>query len=219
MKLEYTLNQIRMPSNRRFTIKRKLCYALLAFVFGVFTGILSKFLEAIPHIGSIGSLINIFTDICSDIGLWVFIATIISAWSSAPKSAALHVLLFFIGMLLSYYIYSGAIFHFFPLYYFLRWTIIAIFTPIPAFGVWYSRGNGWIASLAASLPIALLIVNGYSFFYTRSLIDTANIIFAVILYIALPKNSTQRLLIIPFAVIVFLLLSKLDIISIVFGGL
>lgn len=155
----------------------------------------------------------------SSIGIWAFLAVIISAWSRAPHAGALNVFLFFTGTLLTYYIYSAELFHFFPISQFLNWTIIALASPLLAYIVWFSRGNGWTALLCASFPIGLLVANGSGFFGAPSIFSGADLMFAMILYIALPRKITQRLLLISFIIVIATLILKLNLISIIFGGL
>ncbi|MBW9235447.1 hypothetical protein JQK62_25285, partial [Leptospira santarosai] len=59
-------------------------------------------------------------------------------------------------MLLVYYVYSMWIFGFFPAYYFLRWGLIALASPLAAYIVWYSKGTGWTAALCAAMPISFV---------------------------------------------------------------
>lgn len=217
MNLKYKLNKIRDKSNNHFIIQQKFLYALLPFGFGLIMGLFAKYIEDIPHIGHIGGSLNILGNILTGIGIWVFFATVISVWSRTPKAGALHVFAFFTGMLLAYYIYSYVIFHFFPTYYFLRWGSIALVSPILAYIVWYGRGNGWLASLCASLPIGLLLATGYSFYYTFSISQGLDLFSAVLLYTVLPTQVGQRLRLIPLITIVFLIITKLNVISIFFG--
>ncbi len=67
------------------------------FILGIFSGFLAKYVDTIPSNGAIGSLINIISNISSRIGIWVFIATIIAAWSRTPRAGAIHVFTFFCG--------------------------------------------------------------------------------------------------------------------------
>ena len=152
-----------MPNSKQKSIR-----IILFFIFGIFSGFLAKYTDMIPANGTIGGLINIVSSISSRTGIWVFIATIIAAWSRTPKAGAIHVFVFFVGMLLAYYIYSMRLFSFFPTYYFIRWGLIALLSPLAAYLTWFSRGSGWIAALCAALPIGLLVSEGYSFFYTLS---------------------------------------------------
>ena len=149
----------------------------------------------------------------------MFIATIIAAWSRTPKAGAVHVFAFFVGMLLAYYIYSMKIFNFFPLYYFIRWGLIALVSPLAAYAFWFSRGSGWFAALCTALPIGLLVSEGYNFLYTFSPVSGFDLIAAIILFCILPKNKYQYLKVLIFTILISVLISKFDVLSYIIGGL
>lgn len=199
--------------------KQKVIRIVLFFIFGIFSGFLAKYVDTIPSNGTIGSLINIISNISSRIGIWVFIATIIAAWSRTPKAGAIHVFVFFVGMLLAYYIYSMKLFTFFPTYYFIRWGLIALLSPLAAYVVWFSRGSSWIAVLCAALPIGLLASEGYNFLYTFSPVSGFDLIAAIILFFILPKSKYQYLKVLVFTIFISILLRKFDVLSYIIGGL
>lgn len=196
-------------------IKGKAIRIILFFIFGIFSGFLAKYVDTIPSNGAIGSLIYI----SSRIGIWVFIATIIAAWSRTPKAGAVHVFAFFDGMLIAYYIYSMKLFNFFPVYYFIRWGLIALLSPLMCYVVWFSRRSGWPAALCAAFPIGLLASEGYNFLYTFSPVSGFYLIAAIILFCILPKNKYQYLKVLIFTILTSVLLSKFDVLSYIIGGL
>lgn len=213
------LNKIRTESNAELSIKQKILYVLLSFVFGIILGLLTKYIEAIPHFRIFGDFLNLLSHISSRIGMWVFMGTIISCWSQTPKLGAVNVFAFFSGMLLAYYIYSMKLFGFFPTYYFLRWGLIALGSPLLAYIVWFSRGDGWIAPLCIALPIGLLIEQGFSLFYSFSPSYGLDIVFAMILFILLPTKKYQRLRALPLAFFITFILRYFNIVSYFVGGL
>jgi hypothetical protein len=144
---------------------------------------------------------------------------LLAAWSRSPRAAALHVFVFFIAMLSAYYLYSMLLFGFFPTYYFLAWGAIALLSPIGAIIVWHARGVGWMAALCAALPIALLLVEGRSFFYTFSAVSGFAILAAVVLLVVLAQNTVQRLRVLVLTAVVFFIFLQLDILSMLFGAI
>ncbi len=84
------LNKIRSE----LSIKQKMLYVLLNFVFGIILGFLAKYIETIPHFGIFGDFLNLLSHISSRIGIWVFIGTIISCWSQTPRLGAMNVFAF-----------------------------------------------------------------------------------------------------------------------------
>lgn len=204
-----SINQIRAIPNLQISTQRKAALAIFSFILGAFSGFLAKYFDNVPYIGAIGT----------SLGVWILIATFLAAWSRSPKAAALHVLLFFVALLAVYYFYSMVLFGFFPQYYFFAWGVIALLSPLGAFIVWYARGIGWIAAICASLPIGLLLVEGHSFIYTRSIPQGFDILAAMVLMVMLGNAGGQRIRILLSVVVVFLIFWRLQILSLLFGGL
>lgn len=159
-----TLNKIRGEQLASATIQQKTLQLLSLFALGMLLGFIAKYSDTIPSNGIIGNVWCVISDIITRLGIWILLATIIAVWSRNPRIGALKVFVFFVGMLLIYYIFSMWLFGFFPTYYFIRWGLIALASPIGAYIVWFSRGNGWIAALCAALPISLLVSEGIRFF-------------------------------------------------------
>ena len=57
-------------------------------------GFIAKATDSVSMIGDIGT----------ELGVWVFTATLLAAFSRYPLSAALNTLLFFLAMLCAYYL-------------------------------------------------------------------------------------------------------------------
>lgn len=208
------------------TFQQKLLRILLVFSFGIILGLLAKYADTVSiNVNSKGVhrlysyVLSVLGDITTKLGIWVLIGTILAVKSRSPKAAAMHVFVFFVGMLVAYYSFSTVLFGFFPKYYFMAWGMIALLSPICAYVIWYARGDGWIAALCSAPPIALLIANGDSLFYTFSLLQGFEVLLAIILFIILPSNNTQRLRVLPCVAVMYLLCKKLDLISVFFGGL
>lgn len=204
-----SLNQIRARANVQLPVQQKLTPLLFSLCLGALLGFLAKRYDSVPIIGEIGTYL----------GGWVLIATVLSAWSRSPRAAALQVLVFFAAMLTVYYLYSMALFGFFPKYYFLAWGGIALLSPIAGHIAWYARGTGWLAALCACLLIALLFVEGYSFFYTGSIPRGLDILSGLFLIVVLGSNNRQRARIFVVSAIVFVIFWKLDILPWLFGGI
>ncbi|WP_042272367.1 DUF6518 family protein [Faecalimicrobium dakarense] len=206
--LKEKLNEIRQKEASDLSIYQKFIRVLLVFIFGAVMGILAKYTD-----GTIIGLIGTY------LGIWIFIATLISVYSRSPEAGAIHVFAFFMAMLLAYYIYSMKLFGFFPGYYFFAWVGVALLTPIGAYVVWYSKGNNLISSIFASLPISVLLWEGYSFYYTFSMPEFIDIVFAVLLLFILSKNSKQIFRTIFISIVLFFVILKSDIIYLFIGGL
>jgi hypothetical protein len=175
---------------------------LFVLIFGAILGFLAKYVDG-SVVGQIGS----------ELGIWIFVATTVGAWSRSPRAAALHVFVFFVSMLCVYYLYEMNLFGFFPTRYFLAWGCLAICSPIGGYVVWFSRGKGWIAALCASIPISLLLAEGYSFIYFFSIPRGFDLFLAVLLFVFLPIRGLQHIRILPIVVVLFLVISQFHLID------
>lgn len=190
----------RAPSaGQTLTPAQKVLRAGGIVLLGIILGTLAKLVDG-TFVGLIGSYL----------GFWIVIGTVIGVWSRSPRAAALHVGLFFAAMLLSYYVYSAWLFGFFPKSVFLAWGAIGMLTPVGGWLIWHARGEGWPAALMAALPVSILVLDGYSFFYTYSLTEAFDIIAALALLFGLAGNRRQRLRVVPLAAVLFTVFNYLD---------
>jgi hypothetical protein len=150
---------------------------------GVLLGILSKGFDGVSIIG----------DVTTEIGVWIFLASIIALISHNPISSAINTILFFLAMLAAYYLYGHFVLGFFPQAYFRMWLLAASLTPFGGFLLWFAHGNGWFSAVVAALPISVLLAHGYPVWYTHKVTLFMDIVFAVVLVFVLPTTSKQRL--------------------------
>jgi len=218
-KVTIVLRNFKNNDKSKFTARQTIIYLGVYFIIGIFLGAIAKYSDTVPSISESGIVFSIISDITTNIGIWIFAATLISVMSRSPKYAALEVLAFFVGMLLSYYIYSQVLFGFFPTYYFIRWCAIALVSPIGAYIVWFSRGEGWGSAFCASLPIGLLLTQGYSFFYVFSMVLGFDLFSALFLLVIMTKSKPQYLKVIPMVILIVIILRNTYLLSFLFGGL
>ena len=138
------LNKIRTP-DKNTKIKSKIINTLLIFLLGIILGIFSKWLDNLgindeiwwQHIIGILDLGNVF----SLFGIWIFIATAISVFSKTPLRASLNVFLFFLGMTVSYHLYTIYVSGFNPKSYMIIWYILLSF--LGMFFLYYPCWFSW----------------------------------------------------------------------------
>ena len=141
--------------------KKQIAYSVLfSFIFGFALGLIAKILDStlIPNelsfLGFIGS----------NLGVWIFILTLVAAYSYTPKLAATRVFVFLISMLFSYYMYTILILNLFPLKYIVFWSLAALLSTIPAYIMWFSRTDHLISSIITALPVSAIAFEGYKIY-------------------------------------------------------
>ena len=123
------------------------------FLLGLVLGLLAKWLDTIPHDGSLKSLLLAQTgQFLSRLGAWAFIALLLAVFSAG----------FFAGMLLGYYWYTTVLFGFFPRRYATVWIIIAAAASALAWLIWYARGSGWFPAFISAIIIGFFITQAFS---------------------------------------------------------
>lgn len=180
-KLSAYLQSIRPCGARTSRIRcGMLCVCLLGA--GLATGAVIKLLDIYTQ-----NLGNVF----SQLSVWVFLCTLIAACSRSPVRAGVHVFLFAVGMLASYYltayltesVYSGTMI--------CGWTVFALLTPLFAFVAWYGKGSGVLAYLIAlGIPTCMLLCAAILFDRVR----LSDVLFAILTagYLLYPARDVRK---------------------------
>ena len=195
------LEKIRIP-DKNLKLSRKIINTSLIFLLGIILGIFSKWLDNLSindtvwwqHILGVLDLGNVF----SELGIWIFIAITISVFSKTPLRASLNVFLLFIGMTVSYHLYTICVSGFNPKSYMMIWYTITSISPILAFICWYAKGNNKISIMISSGILAVMLIESFSigfwYFYFKSVIDTLLFLGTMTVLYTKPKNSIYSLL-------------------------
>ncbi len=101
--MKEALNEIRTPIS--IPLSRRVLYSVLIFIAGIVLGLFSKMIEttlnnSLPYFLEVLDLGNFF----SPMGIWIFIAVLISVSSKSFIRSSVNVFLFFVGMVSSYYL-------------------------------------------------------------------------------------------------------------------
>lgn len=207
------LEKIRIP-DKNLKLSRKIINTSLIFLLGIILGIFSKWLDNLSiddtvwwqHILGVLDLGNVF----SELGIWIFIAITISVFSKTPLRASLNVFLLFIGMTVSYHLYTIYVSGFNPKSYMMIWYTITLISPILAFICWYAKSKNKISLMISSLILTVMFILSFSigmwYFYFKSIIDTILFIGAILVLYVSPKNSVYNLLIALLLAFVFRIL-------------
>jgi len=190
-------------SNSNLTTFNKIINSTMIFIFGITLGVFSKWLDNLAlndsiwwqHILGMLNLGNVF----SLLGVWILIAVCISVYSSSPLRASINVFVFFLGMCISYHIYTIVFSGFNPMNYMLIWYGITLISPFMAFVCWYAKGNGVIPFIINVGIITVMILCCFSigmwYFDFNSVIDTVFFIITLLVLYDTPKKSIYSLII------------------------
>lgn len=204
------------------TTRQKIVSILYTILLAVIMGLVAKLVDA-PGINPI------FDDIGGRLGIWVFVATLLSVFSYSPRVAALTAFAFFGSMLTVYYVYTISILHFFPVREMLFWGICMLIAPLCAYLMWYGRGHGLFSTIIASLPITVILSEGYQLRYAYLPIHThyylipflmgIYLIMVALLLLVVPKSRKNRVLILTSAIILSCILIYLNVLGRIFGDM
>ena len=185
---------------------------IAVFLLGIILGVFSKYLDyhqaELPYFIM---LVDETLDLHNFLGrfpLWIFIAVCISVYSNSPIRAAIHVFVFFVGMVASYYMYSTFIAGFFPKSYAMIWAGFTIVSPFLAFICWYAKGTGKISLILASMICSVLFnmtfAYGWIYFDIYSILEL--IIFVCGLMVLRRRTRKENVIMIVLGLIIALIL-------------
>ena len=187
------LNSIRKEEDT-LKLKNKIINTLLIFLFGI--GLFSKWLDNLVIDNNIWWMnIIVKTDLnnfFSEMAIWLFIAITISVFSRTPLRASLNVFLFFVGMCISYHLYTIIFSGFNPKEYMMIWYGFTILSPLLAYICWYSKSKNNISGIISSLIMFFMFEScfniGLLYFDFRGVLYTIFFISTCIVIYSKPLN-------------------------------
>lgn len=175
--------------------------ALGCLLLGGALGTFAKYLEA--PVGQMPSWLAALDEradlhnFLSGFALWLLIALCLAVHSRRPTQGAVRVLLFFVGMVASYYLYTYFVAGFFPREYMMLWVGLTILSPFLGALCWYARGGSWLAVVlsGAILAFFLNIAFAYGWLYVdiRSPLALGVFVLAVLVLRKRPRKLALTL--------------------------
>lgn len=141
--------------------RKNILNPVLMFVTGLGLGFFIRLLDMYTQ-----NLGNIF----SRMAIWILMGVLISIYSRTKKRAMLNILLFCVGMLITYYFVEHVTNGVYSDVYIIGWTAFAFASPLLAYFTWIAKEKGVFPKIISIGIVAVLGLTSI-FFFERLRID------------------------------------------------
>lgn len=145
-------------------------------------------------LGAVSRLLDIYTEILGEIfsqmAIWILIGVIISIYSKTKKKAMVNVLLFCIGMLITYYAVAIITKGVYGKSYIIGWTVFALCSPILAYFTWMTKEKGVVPKIISACIVAVSVLSSVIMFDGFRLYDV--VIDGALIYFLFIKKISRK---------------------------
>ncbi len=159
------------------SIRKNNLKSIKILIFGLVLGIISKLFDIhCPYLGQM----------FSEIAIWILFGVLISIYSPSKKMAMLNVIIFFTGMLITYYSTAELTNCYYNLDQIIFWSIITFISPLFASITWMTKGYGKLSTIISIgvIIISILLIILFKQFKIYNLL----IIIVMIYYLFIKRN-------------------------------
>lgn len=184
----------------------------LIFALGICLGILSKYLDSKP-INELWFWLQALDlgNFFSRMGVWLFLAVVISKLSKTPIKATVNAFLFFVGMVGAYYWYTITFEGFNPKAYMMIWGGFSLVSPVLAYGTWHVNGRGWFSELIGIMILVFLSRQTFAFgFWYFDFMYPLELVLYLVMIGILYQSPKQIVRVVGLSMIIFLLSAQIS---------
>ncbi len=183
-------------------------FILFSLVLGLLMGWVAKDLENVTVAGAV----------VSNLGIWVFVSALLAVYSQEGFRAALHVFVYFCGVISAYFTHRYLLGTAVSGRTLLYWVIFAAIGALVGFICWHASQKEWLGAACAAVPISLLAAEAYPIYRGWQLPLILDVVCGVILYVLMAGGKVQKLMVLPFVIVFTFALVYFDVLSQIFGG-
>lgn len=188
--------------------KTNLIYILFSVVLGLLMG-----WTAVDFMG-----FSAAGDLLCGLGLWVFITSMLAAYSQDAVRGALHVAIYLACVITGYYghfaLTGGTLI--FP--HLIANIFMIVIGALMGFIVWHSGAKEWLGAICISVPVSLIVAECFNIYHRFSLLLIFDIAAVIVLLILFAPGKYKKLMALPFVIVFTFALVYFNVLSGFFGA-
>ena len=193
---------------RRGKNKSDLIYILFSAVLGLLMGWTAVDFMAYSAIGML---------LCN-LGLWVFITTMLAAYSNDAVRAALHVGVFLACVVTGYYGHFALTGGTLILPHLIANIFMIAIGALLGFIVWHAGAKEWLGAICISIPVSLIVAECFNLYHRISISLIFDIAAVILLLVLFAPGRYKKLMAFPFVIVFTFALVYFNVLSGFFGA-